>query len=272
MATCASDDYRQLEEALLSVYDYQILKPHEIIVVKDGPVDAQISSVLNSWNNKFPKVIKITSLNRKSGLAEALNFGLKFCSGNYIARMDPDDISHPARFKKQADYLRDNPDVSVCGSYVELFSNNLKESLGIRHVPTFNDEIVNFAKWRSPMNHPSVMYRKSIFDKIQGYPVNAKAQDYALWAKLILSGYKFGNIPEALVKMRMGLKPFQKRGFVQFKNEIKILSFQKKIGFLNSYEYLRNISIRFVVRIVPEKIKQAVYSYSDKKVRFGLKN
>ena len=231
MATCASDNYRQLDEALFSIYDYQILKPQEIIVVKDGPVDSQISSVLNLWSNKIPKVFKILSLNQRSGLAEALNFGLKSCSGIYIARMDSDDISRPDRFQKQANYLQENPDVSVCGSYVELFSNNLKEPLGIRHVPTFNDEIVNFAKWRSPMNHPSVMYRKSIFDKIQGYPVNAKAQDYALWAKLIISGCKFGNIPEALVKMRMGLKPFQKRGFVQFRNEIKILTFQRKIGF-----------------------------------------
>ena len=45
MAICESDDYRQLDEALLSLYDYQVLKPHEIIVVKDGPVDAQIASM-----------------------------------------------------------------------------------------------------------------------------------------------------------------------------------------------------------------------------------
>lgn len=271
MAICESDDYRQLDEALLSLYDYQVLKPHEIIVVKDGPVDAQIASVLNSWSNKFPKIIKILSLDRRSGLAKALNFGLKSCSGNYIARMDPDDICHPARFQKQADYLRDNPDVSVCGSYVELFSNNLKESLGIRLVPTFNDQIMKFAKWRSPMNHPSVMYRKSIFDKIQGYPVNAKAQDYALWAKLILSGFKFGNIPEALVKMRLGLKPFQKRGLKQFFDELKILRYQRSIGFLNSYEYLRNVLVRLIARSIPEKLKQVLYGYSNKKLTFGLR-
>ncbi len=271
MATCASDDCDQLQEALLSVYDQQDMKPHEIIVVKDGPVDDQISSVLKEWHEKLPEVLKVLALPRRSGLAEALNLGLQSCSGEFIARMDSDDISYADRFLKQSKYLRENPDVSVCGSYVKLYTNNLQNSLGIRHVPASNDDIVNFAKWRCPMNHPSVMYRRSIFKKILGYPVNAKAQDYALWAKLILSGYKFGNIPEALVKMRMGKNPFQKRGFKQFIDELKILRYQRKIGFLNDYEYCRNVLVRLVARSIPEKLRQLVYSYSDKKVRFGLR-
>lgn len=81
------------------------------------------------------------------------------------------------------------------------------------------------------MNHPSVVFRKEIIINNNYYPLFKKSQDYALWSKLLVNNVNFQNIPEVLVHMRGGDSLMNRRGIGYLINEIKVISYQRSIGF-----------------------------------------
>ena len=261
MVVCKTDNYVHLDCAIKSIYELQNYKPTEVVIVKNGIINIDAELVLDEWEKKFPNIFKIVFLSGNSMFATALNFGINSCTNDLIARMDPDDISLPNRPLKQYKYLKKNKDITICGSFVSLHSNDMKIHLGNRHVPISHNEIVNFAKFRCPMNHPTVMIRKSVFDHNIEYPKFTKAQDYALWVKLISLDYKFSNLPEVLVKMRMADEEFGKRGFEQLCSEILVLNYHRKLGFLRPHEFLRNTLTRLVTRTLPNSLKKFTYKH-----------
>ena len=104
--------------------DKQTLKPDEIILVEDGKLTPELYQIIEKWNKKINGKLKRIPLQENGGLAKALNTGIKHCSGEYIARMDSDDICDPARFEKQIYFFQNNPDVDVLGSAIREFNEN----------------------------------------------------------------------------------------------------------------------------------------------------
>lgn len=247
------------EEAISSIYDVQIIKPAEIIIIQDGPLTEELEIVIQKWFIKLPKVIKIFKLEFNSGLAKALNFGISMSSYDLIARMDSDDISLPNRFSEQIEFFKNNPETSVLSSYIEEFNETMTISLGVRKVPTSHSEIEKFAKIRNPISHPVSIFKKNDVLSVGGYPIFNKAQDYALWCLMIKRGYKFANLSNVHLKMRTGKKMMKRRGFEYLKNEIKIIKFQRKINFISSFQFILNLLVRTFYRIQPNFIKMLLY-------------
>lgn len=114
--------------------------------------------------------------------------------------------------------------------------------------------------YRCPINHPAVMYKKSAVEKAGSYGKFRFAQDYHLWARMIVNDAKFYNIQEPLVHMRAGYAQLERRsGFAYTKNELNLLKEFRKIGFLNNYEFIRNLCIRFVARVMPKTLVKIIY-------------
>ena len=109
------------------------------------------------------------------------------------ARMDTDDISLPSRFEKQLIIFK-KTDVDVCGSWVAEFDGNENEIVSCRHVPEHHDEIVNYSEISNPLNHPSVMYKKSVVNMAGGYRDMRMVWPSFLWVRMILGGAKFYNV------------------------------------------------------------------------------
>ena len=89
-----------LKEAIESIYDKQILKPTEIVLVEDGKLTEELYQEINRQKKKLKDILKIVRLEKNSGLGKALNIGVLNCTNELIARMDSDDIAYPNRFKK----------------------------------------------------------------------------------------------------------------------------------------------------------------------------
>lgn len=252
-----------LDQALSSIWDYQALKPSEIVLVQDGEVNCLVSEVITTWQKKLNRRFKWIKHNSNLGLAVSLNHGLEYCSYDVVARMDDDDIALPNRFKLQYDYMSNHPEVGVLGTQIEERDSSMERIIGERLVPENHLEIVKFAKYRSPINHPSVMYRKSIICKNGGYP-KIFPEDYALWGKLITKGVVFHNLPHKLLKMRASTAILNRRGFRFFVGELKVLCFLYRLGLLNLWQFLSQVNIRFIVRISPKCIKMRLYKFSRK--------
>lgn len=197
----SGDEVDFLNLALKSVLVDQVQMPDEIVLVVDGPVFDTHEVIISKYYDMFHTSIsfEILRIPKNVGLGSALAAGLLKCSGEFVARMDADDISKPLRFSTQLDFLRRNPSVDVVGSAIEIFSN---ENLLVVNFPETHDDCFNRFRYRDPLAHPSVMFRRSFFQKAGLYSSLRKNQDTELWFRGFLNGCIFANLTTPLLYFR----------------------------------------------------------------------
>lgn len=247
------------DRAMQSIWDEQSVKPDEIVLVQDGKLSENLYMIIGEWKNKLGEVLKIVPLDQNVGLGDALNEGIKYCSHELIARMDTDDIALPNRFKKQLKIF-ENRDIDICSSWISEFDDDENIIISYRKIPEIYEDIVKYSRKRCPINHPAVMYKKSIVEKSGGYKKMMWFEDYYLWARMIVNGAKFYNIQEVLVNMRAGYGQLERRsGFKYAISEYKLQKEFLKLDFINYFEFVRNVLIRFISRIVPKIFVKIIY-------------
>ncbi|RQW70915.1 glycosyltransferase [Halomonas sp. YLB-10] len=248
-----------LHSSLRSVWDDQELKPDQIVIVKDGPLTSPLNDVLGEWEERLGEsLFTVLAIERNVGLAEALNKGIEVCRYDLIARMDTDDISLPTRFLKQINFMEKAQNVDVSSCFIEERGEDLKDVYGIREIPVGHEEILNFSRKRSPINHPASVFRKSSVVESGGYP-DKYPEDYALWVRMLFLGYRFANFPEVLLMMRTGDGFYERRGKKFLKGELSIILMQKKYNMISWFGFFRNVMIRCVLRLSPAWVKKIAY-------------
>lgn len=185
-------------ESILS----QTFPADEFIIVKDGELTDELNEVLNFYSYKYHNLFKVVGYEKNIGLGLALNYGLQYCSNDLVARMDSDDISKPERCKKQVEMFSRYIDLSIVGSAVDEFCDDIQHVISRRVVPKEHKEIYEFAKRRSAFNHPTVMYRKSKVLQFGGYSDLRRNQDVDLFGRMLFGGCKAFNFEESLLWFR----------------------------------------------------------------------
>ncbi|MEZ8253002.1 glycosyltransferase [Vibrio splendidus] len=248
-----------LNESLMSIYDNQSLKPSEIVLVKDGPLTFELEEVIEQWKCKLGDILIVLKLEENKGLACALNFGLRYCTNDLVARMDTDDISLPHRFEAQVSFMNSNPRTTASSGEVVEYDLTLLNKLGVRRLPLHNEDLVKFCRYRSPLSHPAVMFRKNKILSVGGYPNFANSQDWALWSLLISKGERIANIDRHLLNMRTDNSLFERRGAKYYWNELKIFRYQRRIGLTRRADFYANVISKGVLRLSPNFIKKVAY-------------
>ena len=268
MSVYKNDNPVFFKKALESIYEAQTLKPSEVVIVKDGPLGIDLEMTLAKWETKNQNSvgIKVLGLKHNVGLGEALRIGLEACTNDIVARMDSDDISAPERFELQYSFLLKNPAVSLVGASIEEFKENENISSGKRVPPNGHSEILKFAKFRNPINHATVMFRKQDILLSGSYKTMHGFEDYYLWIRMLLSGYKIENIKETLLKVRLG-EDFmgRRRGWAYAKRELLFLNEIYHLGFISRINLTKMFLTRFPVRLMPLFMLNAVYKLARKK-------
>ena len=251
-----------LAVALQSLIE-QKLCPDQIVIVKDGKLGENLEIVISKFINQCNEKIAITivEFTENKGLGIALAEGLKACKYDLVARMDTDDIACPERFFLQVQEFRRDVDLTVLGSDIREFETVPENITGCRIVPKTGAEIIRYAKKRNPFNHMTVMFRKAAILEVGNYQDFLWFEDYYLWVRLILKGYKMKNLAQPLVLVRAGQEMLARRaGLKYIKQECRLQARFLQLGFINYYEFLRNCLLRAIVRLLPRKIIGAVYS------------
>lgn len=260
MAVYKKDSSVFLDEAIDSIWTSQTLKPTQIVLVVDGPIPKSIKTVITKWEVLLGEVMTIVWLPENIGLGGALSIGMAHCRFDLIARMDSDDISIADRFTHQLTAFENNPDLALVGGQVLEFENDIIDGTHTRAVPIEFDEITSFAKLRSPVNHPSVMFKKKALESVGGYRVSDRPEDYYLWIRLLLAGHIITNLPSILVFMRVNSAFFsRRRGWCYFLSEIKFQKFMLASGFIGIGVFIRNILFRGFVRLLPGSLLTRIY-------------
>ncbi len=168
----------------------QSFKDFELLIINDGSTDFT-KEVILSYNDERIRYIE----NEKNlGLIETLNKGISLSKGEYIARMDADDICHLSRFQMQIDFMEKNPEYIICSSSRKEFTHSISH-FHLSVLPVDDISIRIHSIFSTPFTHPAVIFRSDVvkennlfFEKDYKY-----AEDYQLWIKILQygKGYNF---------------------------------------------------------------------------------
>ncbi len=189
---------KHLREAIDSILN-QTYENFEFIIINDGSTDTS-EEIIKSYKDSRIKLIN----NKKNlGLPASLNKAIKLSRGEYIARMDADDISEIERLEKQVEFMEKNLSVDVCGTWINI----LGSFKGKWKYPTNDEDIKTRLLFNNVIVHPSVMFRRRSLLKNNLYydPNFRKIQDYELWARAV-GKLRFANINKYLLKYRVRKK------------------------------------------------------------------
>lgn len=260
MSVYINEQANHLTACFDSIYK-QTVPPTEIILVEDGPLTSALYEAISKEEERFPQLKRI-KLDTNQGLGIALNKGLPRCSYDIIARMDTDDICVPNRFETQLSYLQNHPEIDVIGAWVFEFEESTSKVLGIRSLPEQHKQIYRFGKKRNPMNHPTVMFRKESVLKAGNYLPCPLFEDYYLWGRMLMKGFRFYNIQQPLLYFRRSPEMIKRRGGLSYaKKEISFLKKLHDTGYISKWNLIRNVSQRYIVRILPDYIRSLIYKY-----------
>lgn len=250
-----------LKECLDSILINQSIMPNELVIVEDGPLTNELNITLDEYEQEY-SFIKRIKLEKNKGLGEALRIGLEECSFDIIARMDSDDISDFYRFEKQLKFLNENKDVDLIGGSIGEFFEKVDDIKFIRQLPKNIDLIKKMAIRRNPVNHVTVMFKKSAVMEVGSYQPLAYLEDYYLWIRMLNKGMKIVNMDDVLVYVRTGQEMFKRRS-----NPVYIKSWwqlQKEMyssRFINVIQL--NINMMCIIAFIytPGKMKYYIYKY-----------
>ena len=246
-----NDKVAFVEAALNSILINQDLTPNEIVLIIDGPISKDLNELLLSYKSKYSSLFNIIRLSENGGLGNALKIGVENSSNELIARMDSDDISFPDRFSKQIEFFMKNPKVSILGSQMSEFIDNVDNIVGIRNVPLESNEIKRFLKYRCPLNHITVMFKKTDVLKAGNYQDWHYNEDYYLWVRMALKGCEFANLPDTLVSARVGEEMYKRRGgWKYFKSEAKLQEYMWEHKIISLPLLIYNVLGRFVIQVI----------------------
>ncbi len=218
-----------LDTAIESVLT-QTHKNLELIICDDGSTN-DTALWIQQWQKRDPRIVFLQhETNQK--LSSTLNHCLQIARGDFIARQDADDISHPTRLAKQLDFLAENPDIDFVGSSCALYPIKESSTTWERPLyPTKRDFLYN-----SPFIHGSLLFRRTCLNEDMCYHVGTlttKMQDYELFMRMYAAGKRGANLQEPLYHYYYSDN--QKRIKFQYRNNEFLLRLQgfKRMGILN---------------------------------------
>ena len=214
--SCYNEE-RHVSNAIHSIID-QSFSNFEFIIINDGSTDntKHIIEELALTDNRITLIDNSSNI----GLSAALNKGIRISKSPLIARMDADDIAYKDRLKKQFLFMKNNPDVDILGTGVEI---ETRDGPGkTRFCPEYHSEIIRRVFRKPLVFHPTVMIKKAVYEKC-GYYNEALnwAEDADLWYR-IYDQVRFHNLQEALliyrVKEKLSFRQMRTNLFVKIRN------------------------------------------------------
>lgn len=244
-----------IAQAIDSILE-QTFKSFEFIIINDGSTDASLK-IIRSYND--PRIRVVSRKNK--GLVATLNEGIKLARGEYIARMDADDISYPDRFSQQVVYLDKNKDIDLVGSQIITMDEAGNMSKGIVSKPIDPEDVRLLLGHGSIIAHPTVMMKLHSVKEVGGYREKYwPAEDYDLWLRMAEHG-ELANLPSVLLKYRISKKGIsQSKGVEQSDESMRLAREWRK----KHLDYSRAVKPTAVYQFVRRYKKQqrSLASYS----------
>jgi glycosyltransferase involved in cell wall biosynthesis len=244
----------------MSIIDQTIIV-WEIILVVDGPVSVAIDRVVVRTQKQLGPRMRVIRSKENVGLSMAMNLAIDVADGEILARMDADDISEPERFEVQLKFLDDHPHVAMVGAWYEQFTADMCTRLMDRRVPEDHYTIVRLGRYRTPINHVTVMFRSEAARAVGAYPIDDRPfEDWWFTMQLVSHGYNIHNLQQSLVRVRGDRDFFSRRSGVRYL--IKELGFMRSMareGLVPASAAYLSFGPRIIMRLLPQRLLRSLY-------------
>lgn len=190
-----------IEKSINSILN-QTYKNFEMIVVCDNPENNQLKDYLLKKGNDNEQ-LKIIINKKNKGLAESLNTALQVSCGDYIARMDADDIAFFNRLEYQLNFLENNPDIDFLSSNVHIINENDEIIKKAKKIQYSNEKLINILNIINVFVHPTFFVKREVFEKLSGYRIFPAAEDYDFVLRALDNNFKLFHLPTPLLYYRM---------------------------------------------------------------------
>lgn len=224
---------RFIYKAIESILN-QTLKDFEFIIINDASTDKSLQIIYKF--KKKDKRIRLINNKKNLQMSRSLNIGISQAKSELIARMDQDDIALLNRFNIQYAFLKSHPNIAIVGNDI-LTIDEYDKVVGKRTYPTTSKGLKSIMFRYSPFAHPTVMFRKKIFEEIGGFnPQMVPCEDTDFWFRLGRK-YEFANIPSFLLKYRVSITSSSHHNV----KNTEIMGFKIKINAIKKYGYKPNL-------------------------------
>lgn len=220
---------KYLKESIDSILA-QTYKNFEFIIIDDGTTKEEVEFIKKYEDQR----IKLYHNKQNLGLEKALNKGIELSNSEYIMRMDADDIAYPERFEKQINFILENPQYAIVGTRVDRFNdeNGVYEEAKKWGEIQKKDFLIG-----PPFVHPTLCIKKDALEKIGGYPLYKRCEDYAMEFEMFCNGYKGYIMKDKLLKYRV-VDGYKKRNLKNALVSCKLRwKYYRKINF-KWYQYI----------------------------------
>lgn len=259
MSVYSKENHEYLDMAIKSILIDQSIIPDDFVMVADGPLTNEIEGVISKYLSDFSN-FNLFRLNENQGLGKALNYGLQQCKNEIVFRADSDDVCTYNRFRHQLDYLSKNPDVDILGGTIEEFIEYPDSPINRKVMPLKHKDVVKLSKFRNPLNHMTVVFKKSKIQSIGSYLDLPYLEDYYLWIRAIQNGLILNNVTETMVLARIGNGMIIRRSNRKYVKSWKVLNkYMKTYHMINAITYSRNIIAIVVFIYTPKWFKKFLY-------------
>lgn len=257
MSVYKKEQPEYLDEALKSVFS-QTLLPDEVLLIEDGPLTEELERVIAEYGRQYA-ALRTYRFAENVQLGRALAKGVELCSNELVARMDTDDIAMPDRFEKQYRYMQEHTQIAACGGWLEEF-NDAGTYSKVKRMPESGAEIRKYARYRNPLNHMTVMFRRSSVFAAGNYEHFPLLEDYHLWSRMLAAGGVFYNLPCVLVRMRTNDGVYGRRGGADYFRQYRELRRkQRELGLLKRWEYVTALALTAGMTLQPAWIRKMMY-------------
>lgn len=240
----------------------QTILTDDFLLICDGPLTNELDELVDKYAREGKDFFRVIRLEKNIGLGAALRFGLPLCKNRLVARMDDDDIAYPDRCEKELEFYASHPEISILGSYVTEFENNIENIIREKRVPADMKSIMNFSKRRNPFNHSTVMMDKDRIISVGNYSEMRTNQDVELWVRALNNGLIGANLSESLVYFRFDNDTYQRRKDIK---NVRLMvqvwrDFYKK-NYCTIFDYMSVAVTQYVVALAPKNLIKWAYDH-----------
>ena len=230
-----------LRESIESILN-QTFKDFEFIIILDYPDNNLHKKIIEEYS-KIDNRIRFFVNEKNLGLTGSLNRGLSLAKGEYIARMDADDISLPYRLERQLEYIKKNQ-YDLIGGITQMIDEDGNSIYSIQKVPTDFNKIKKALRYGQCIAHPTWLGRKEVFDYLNGYRNIPLCEDFDFTLRVVLNGFKISNLNETVLKYRMTKNSISRNNLYDQYLYMKYITNEYSNGNIasveNAKEYVKN--------------------------------
>jgi glycosyltransferase involved in cell wall biosynthesis len=258
---------KYLRESIESILS-QTFKDFEFIIILDNPNNKKAEKVINEYKEKDKRIVFIRN-EKNLGLAASLNKGVNIAKGEYIARMDADDIALPQRLEEQIKFIEKNKEIDLLFSWVYFIDEN--NNIIKEFKPKIGKNLRKEFFRKHLFVHPTLLVKSEVLRQNKYRENLRNSQDTELWMRLIAKNYKFEILEHFLLKYRIpNRRNIKKRIEKQWRySKYSILAYWYNKGFYwdNIYfwkNFIRYLFLFIFISIVPESILKKILEILDK--------